>query len=646
MTKIKKCQNCLSFFLRGNTLISKEIPLCGIVGYYSSSQPLNTLNDSCQAIAHRGPDAQGEIGLRNNTLLLGHRRLSILDLSQAGAQPMQSHNGRYWIVYNGEIYNQQSLKEELNRNWRGHSDTEILLEAISEWGLEVTLTKIKGMYAIALYDSKDDKLFLIRDRMGEKPLYYAKLGESFAFSSELKALIAIPGFKRNINLEAVSGYFSYSYVPQDLSIYENVFKLLPGHILEYHFKNSQIDIKKYWDIKSFYKKDLGLSYSEASQKLEEMIELSVRQQMISDVPLGAFLSGGVDSSAIVALMQKNSTRKIRTFSIGFSEKAYNEAEYAKAVANHLGTEHTELYVTPQDALNVIPKLPEIYDEPFADSSQIPTYLLSKMTSGFVKVSLSGDAGDELFGGYNRYLLANKIKNFNQYAPKLMSSAAIGMIDLVPSGAWNRLRGIGIDKIFKLKRVLGVRSEQEIYDILVRHWGKDLFPVKNVKPYAMASLFPEGTFQERMMLQDSLNYLPDDILVKVDRAAMAVSLETRVPFLDKDIVEFALSLPLDYKIGSSSKMILRDILYKYVPKDLIERPKMGFGVPIDSWLRGELREWAEDLLSPTKLKRHDLLDVKLIRNMWQDHLSAKSNWQYYLWDVLMFQSWYGKYMGQK
>lgn len=617
--------------------------MCGIVGFFSELSDKRIITTMNETIIHRGPDAQRVESFRQDTLYFGHSRLSILDLSEAGAQPMRSKNGRYHIVYNGEIYNFKQIKSQLSREWAGHSDTEVLVEAISEWGLDKTLSKIKGMFAIALYDSQEDKLFLIRDRMGEKPLYYGHLGKTFVFASELKAIMAHPEFKNSINLSSLSAFFSYSYVPQGESIFNDVYKLKPAHFLEYCLKSGSISLKRYWDITESYSQSTSLDFDEATNRLEELIEQSIKEQMISDVPLGAFLSGGVDSSAVVALMQKNSSSRIKTFSIGFGEKKYNEAEYAKAVAAHLGTDHTELYVTPQDALNVIPKLPDIYDEPFADSSQIPTYLLSKMTSEKVKVSLSGDAGDELFGGYNRYLMAGKIQKLNKFLPGLLSRPVSEAIGLVPASIWNNLNGVGVDKIFKLRRVLGVRSENDIYDILVKHWGRDLKPLKENVHVAGNVLTSGKSFQEKMMLQDCLTYLPDDILVKVDRAAMAVSLETRVPFLDKDVVEFAMKLPLEYKINQSSKYILRQILYRYVPRNLIERPKMGFGVPIDSWMRSELREWAEDLLSEKKLEQHGLLNTSLIRSMWKQHLDKKANWQYHLWDVLMFQSWYFRYL---
>lgn len=617
--------------------------MCGIFGIFSSqidpaiALQLNSKNK------HRGPDAQEGKLYRNNSLFLGHCRLSILDLSEAGSQPMTSHNGKYSLTYNGEIYNYAEIRSVLNRNWRGHSDTEVLLEAICEWGIEKTLSKIKGMFSIALFDHAEEMLFLIRDRMGEKPLYYGSVQGSFVFSSELKSIMAYPGFKNEISNEALAGFFSYSCVPQDLSIFKEIHKLKPAHILEYHLPSKALKITKYWDIFESYNNKLVINETDAINELERLLEQSISSQMISDVPLGAFLSGGVDSSAIVAIMQKLSTKKVKTFSIGFNEKKYNEAEYAKAVAAHLQTDHTELYVSPQDALNVVPKLADIYDEPFADSSQIPTYLLAKMTSKHVKVSLSGDAGDELFGGYNRYLLAEKIKKANSLMPGFAAKTVSKGLSKVPDSLWNKINGISSDKIFKLRRVLGVNSDSDVYDILVRHWGRDLLPLKENINYPGNTLTSNGTFAERMMVQDCLTYLPDDILVKVDRAAMANSLETRVPFLDKDVVEFAMRLPVNLKIASSSKYILRKVLYKHVPSELIERPKMGFGIPVDVWLKNDLKDWANDLLSERNLNTHNLLNTTLIRKMWKDHLNNTANWQHYLWDVLMFQSWYFRYM---
>lgn len=627
-------------------------------------------------LALRGPDDEGIWLDRNAGLALGHRRLSILDLSPQGHQPMLSPCGRYVIAFNGEIYNHLDLRRDLEASpqpgllpkgekkevaWRGHADTETLLAAIAAWGLEATLKKCVGMFAFALWDRETRTLTLARDRLGEKPLYYGRQGDALLFGSELKALKAHPAFCSEIDRDALTLYLRHNYIPAPYSIYKGIFKLPPGTWVEIKEGLKIGEPVVYWS--AFAVAEMGQrslfmgSEAEAVEELERLLQQSIAGQMMADVPLGAFLSGGVDSSVVVALMQAQSNRPVKTFTIGFQDRDYNEAEYAHAVAKHLGTEHTELYVSPEQAMAVIPKLPLIYDEPFSDSSQIPTWLVSQMAREKVAVSLSGDGGDELFGGYNRYFLGpdiwNKIGRFplplrsymagamTRIAPERWNSAMRMVAPLLPS----KLRfGNPGDKLHKFAGVLSSESMESLYLGLVSHWddpssivlgGKEPLTVLTDR-----SQWPglPGLVQ-RMMALDTVSYLPDDILAKVDRAAMSVSLETRVPFLDHRVVEFAWRLPLSMKIhNGQGKHILRQVLYKHVPRELIERPKMGFGIPLDSWLRGPLRDWAESLLDEGRLKRECFFDPVPIRKKWQEHLSGSRNWQYHLWDILMFQSW--------
>lgn len=608
-----------------------------------------------------------------------HRRLSILDLTPAGHQPMKSRGERYVLAFNGEIYNHCELRRMLEGSargspagestamvaWRGHSDTETLLAAISAWGLVKTLERCVGMFAFALWDREHQELFLARDRIGEKPLYYGLQNGVFLFGSELKALRAHPAFRGEIDRDALTLFLRHNYIAAPYSIYRGVLKLLPGTFLKVARQDLQHNRlpspSEYWSAQQVAQSPFPGMFSgsdeEAVNQLSGLLESTIADQMIADVPLGAFLSGGVDSSTVVALMQAQAARPVQTFTIGFQEDGFNEAEHAEAVARHLGTEHTELYVTPADAMNVIPKLPTIYDEPFADSSQIPTFLVSELTRRHVTVSLSGDGGDELFGGYNRYFWATKIWRKLGSAPEWARlSVAKGLRALRP-GVWDgvfkacspilpgKLKQPNAgDKLHKLAEMLSARNPEQIYMNLVSHWkepadvvigGKELPTVLN-DAERWAHL-PE--FERRMMYLDQVSYLPDDILVKVDRAAMAVSLETRIPFLDHRVVEFAWRLPLSMKIrNGEGKWILRQLLYRHVPKKLIERPKMGFGVPIDSWLRGPLRDWAESLLSESRLRQEGFFEPAPIREKWREHLSSERNWQYYLWDVLMFQAW--------
>lgn len=650
--------------------------MCGIVGYLQISGFSAEAGDAiaramAQAIRHRGPDDAGTWMDAEAGVALGHRRLSIIDLSPAGHQPMVSASGRWVIAFNGEIYNHADLRQTLQASgaapaWRGHSDTETLLAGFETWGIEDTLRRCVGMFALALWDRTHRQLHLMRDRLGEKPLYYGWAGDVFVFGSELKALRAHPSWRGEVDRDVLTLFFRHSYIPVPYSIYKGVWKLRPGTWLTV----SQDDVRRrelppprvYWSVLAAAARgrESPFAYGDAAAliELERISGEAIALQSISDVPLGAFLSGGVDSSAIVALMQAQSSRRVRTFTIGFAEAAYNEAEYAKAVAGHLGTDHTELYVSPEEAQAVIPQLPAIYDEPFSDSSQIPTFLVTQLARHHVKVSLSGDAGDELFGGYNRYFLGRDLRRkLMLWVPWAMRHRLAQVVVACPPRLLNALlRPLGAvvphfrvsqpsDKAYKAADVLTSIDGGALYRRLVSHWPDPSTLVLGGSEPAtlldelLASPGAAPTFEQWMMTTDTLTYLPDCILAKVDRAAMAVSLETRVPFLDHRLVEFALSLPLPMKIrGGQGKWLLRQMLYKYVPKALIERPKMGFSVPIDSWLRRPLRDWAEALLDDVRLRREGFLDSAPIRRKWKEHQSGARNWQYDLWDVLMFQAW--------
>lgn len=650
--------------------------MCGFVGFFGGrsfnhrEDIVATLKAMADAIAHRGPDDEGYWSDTSHRIGFGHRRLSIQDLSPAGHQPMQSSSGRYVIVFNGEIYNHLLLREKLVADgcappWRGHSDTETLLAGFDAWGIQACVENTLGMFAFAVWDRKNSTLTLCRDRVGEKPLYYGWQGRgngsTFLFGSELKALRRHPAFENRIDRGALSLLLRHNYIPAPYSIYEGIAKLAPGCLLTISLRQREPQVRTYWS--GMHAAEAGIadafhgSPEEAVDELESLLKDALRQQMLSDVPLGAFLSGGVDSSTIVALMQAQSSRPVKTFSIGFFEKDFNEAEHAKAVAQHLGTDHTELYVTGEQAMGVIPRLSSLYDEPFSDSSQIPTFLLSQLARQHVTVSLSGDAGDELFCGYTRYQMTAKLWSRVSAVPlPLRRLAAKGLTSIsVPS--WNRLvdsmqpllpRSMQVsnagDKLHKGAGALESRSIDALYLKLASHWHDPASVV--VHGFEPPTLLTNGErfgagfdHVQRMMVLDMLTYLPDDVLVKVDRAAMGVSLETRAPFLDHRVVEFAWRLPQSMKLrDGKTKWALRKVLYKYVPQALIERPKMGFGVPIGEWLRGPLRDWAETLLDKSRLQNQGFFKPALIRKKWEEHLSRKNNWQYYLWDVLMFQEW--------
>jgi len=639
--------------------------MCGIAGFWRSRQrderPLEVLKNMGDAIAHRGPDDAGYF-CDPAGIGLVHRRLSIIDLSAEGHQPMTSASGRYVIIFNGEVYNFEEIRAELREiHWRGHSDTEVILAAIDRWGLDAAVRRFVGMFAFVLWDRYDDHLFLVRDRLGIKPLYYGRVGADFVFASELKAITAYPDFSGIIDREALTLYMRHNYIPTPHCIYEGFKKLPPGSILALTKWDVEPELRSYWSAMEVAETGLQTQFegsdAELIEQLHERLKSAVGLRMIADVPLGAFLSGGIDSSSVVALMQAQSSRPIKTFTIGFHEHGYNEAEDAKSVAQHLGTDHTELYLTSQDALNVVPMLPAMYDEPFADSSQIPTYLVSRLARTKVTVSLSGDGGDELFGGYNRYLLTKEIWKWLTRFPKTARRTAAGAICAIPPSAFDaayamlrpilpkskRLSTVG-DKMHKLAGFFNSSDPGEIYLGALSQCEDPLqLVISNQEPVTIKRMIKDSeampTLEEAMMVTDIGTYLPDDILTKVDRASMAVSLEARVPLLDHRIVEFAWRVPLRMKIRAGlGKWLFRQVLYKYVPQVLVERPKTGFSVPIGQWLRGPLREWAEDRLSLEKLD-HGLLKANAIRTKWKEHVSGKRNWQYVLWNVVVFQDWY-------
>lgn len=638
--------------------------MCGIAGFLTTSFGGDLeARARCMAdsLVHRGPDDAGVWADASAGVALAHQRLAILDLSPAGHQPMTSRCGRYVVVFNGEIYNHLDLRKGLQQErWRGHSDTETLLAACQAWGIRETLKRAVGMFALALWDRYDRVLTLARDRFGEKPLYYGWQGKSFIFGSELKALRAHPSFLAKIDRDALCLFTRHNYIPAPHSIYQGIYKLPPGHLLSVSAERHEPVVEAYWSLRDVAelgcRSSLCGSAQDVTDELERVLKSAVKQQMMADVPLGAFLSGGIDSSTVVALMQAQSDKPVKTFTIGFNEEGYNEAVHAKAVARYLGTEHTELYVTPQQALDVIPNLPKLYCEPFADSSQIPTFLVSQLAKQHVTVSLSGDGGDELFSGYNRYVLGQKLWNKLSRTPiGLREMAASGIRAFSPE-AWNlilgplqalvpsslRLAKIG-DKLHKGAGVIAADSIDDLYLGLLTHWNPEEIVLNGREPATCLNGSPPrltGLNEvQRMMALDAMTYLPDDILVKVDRAAMGVSLESRVPFLDHRVVEFAWRIPQHMKLRDGvGKWILRQVLYRHVPKELIERPKMGFGVPIDHWLRGPLKGWAEELLDEGRLRREGFFNPGPIRTKWAEHLSGKRNWQYLLWDVLMFQAW--------
>ena len=641
--------------------------MCGLTGLWGRKSHGQDIAGIAHAMAtriqHRGPDDAGVWCDPESGFALAHRRLSVLDLSPAGHQPMLSANGRWVLAYNGEVYNHLLLRQRLEGEsaapaWRGHSDTETLLACIEAWGIERTLQASVGMFAIALWDRSERALVLARDRIGEKPLYYGWQGDTFLFGSELKALRAHPAFNAGVDRGALALLLRHNYIPAPYSIYQGIHKLPPGTFLRLDGGQRDVEPVPYWSLAEVAERGMAQPFAgsdaEALDALERHLGSAVCGQMVADVPLGALLSGGIDSTVISALMQASSSRPVRTFTIGFDEKQYDEAAHARAVAAHLGTDHTELRLSGGDALALVPQLPAMYDEPFADSSQLPTHLVMKLARQHVTVALSGDAGDEMFGGYNRYFLGPKTWDRIRWMPPALRRAVGAWLTALPAPTVNKMLGplagrAGIalpgDKAHKLgARLTGVRSLDDLYVSLVSEWPDPAGMVVggHMPPNLLddRSSWPKlGDPVARMMALDGLTYLPDDILVKVDRASMAVSLETRAPFLDRDVIEFAWSLPMSMKLRDGrGKWILRELLDRHVPRELIERPKMGFGIPLDQWLRGPLREWAGDLLAEDRLRREGYLRPEAITRTWQAHLRGDGSFGYRLWSVLMFQAW--------
>jgi asparagine synthase (glutamine-hydrolysing) len=635
--------------------------LCGLTGFLdlARSTPADVLADLARrmgaVIAHRGPDdAQIWVDAEAGAAL-SFRRLAIVDLTEAGRQPMVSANGRFVMIYNGEVYNADALRPTLaGIAFRGHSDTEVILESCAAFGVAATVPKLIGMFAFALWDRQERRLTLVRDRMGIKPLYYGRFGQTLFFGSQPKSFRPHPAWQSEIDRDSLAAFLRFAYVPAPRSIHKGLRQLPPGHFAEIEADGSVAETC-YWDIRA--KAAAGradrssASDAEAIDALDALLRDAVAKRMIADVPLGALLSGGIDSSTVVALMQAQSDRPVKTFSIGFEEAGFDEAPHAAAVARHLGTEHHEFYVSPEDARGVIPDLPRWYDEPFADSSQIPTLLVSAMARRHVTVVLSGDGGDELLAGYNRYLHGKRLITWTERVPRPLRSAGAAMLQAVPAGAWDglaRLPGMprqlrAADRAAKLAEMLRAGAEERLYRQLVGQWPSPealvpgaTEPVDPIWSGALAEEVPD--FVERMQLIDMLTYLPDDILTKVDRASMAVSLEARVPLIDHRVVEHCFHLRSHMRIrNGETKWLLRRVLDRYVPRALVDRPKMGFGVPVHAWLRGPLRDWAEALLAPARLAEEGF-DPAPIRERWQQHVSGSANWQYQLWCVLMYQSW--------
>ncbi len=620
--------------------------MCGIAGFCNRPERWKeNIEKMNNRMFHRGPDAGGIWANEDATVVFGHRRLSIVDLSANGAQPMHSASDRYVCVFNGEIYNYKFIRDKLLTEkkvtaFKGTSDTEVLLEAFEAYGVRETIAMCKGMFAIALLDKKTGKLTLLRDRIGEKPLYYGFVNGSFVFASDLGSIAALEDFHNEIDTKVLQIYFVHGYIPAPYSIYQDIYKLDAGCMLEIEAPYKEPKISPYWSVREVAKygeeHPFKGSREEAADELERLLKASIKEQMVADVPVGAFLSAGIDSSTIVALMQAQSAQKVRSFTIGMDDPKYNEAVYAKEIAKHLGTEHTELYITEEDAKAVIPKLATMFAEPFADSSQIPTYLVSKMTREHVTVSLSGDGGDELFSGYVCYdsidRIWGKMKGYPYGIRKLCSELILGL----PFGKNNQ--------ILQTKAyLLGAKSAEHLYELsnAQEPLSKQVPIEREVHPYKQ-NIYPYGHLKDTrssIMLMDMQMYHPDDILVKVDRTAMAVSLETRVPMLDKDVVEFAWTIPMEYKKqGDIGKVVLRDVLYRYVPKEMMERPKKGFSIPITDWLKEPaLRAWAEALIDRKTIEQQGILNPDVVWRIWNDYIE-NGNWREQIWYILMFQEW--------
>ena len=645
--------------------------MCGIAGFispYLSRDSFNkTITCMIDKLGHRGPDDKGIWFDTKSGVALAHSRLSIIDLSKAGHQPMISSCKRFYIVFNGEIYNHKMLREELpdSIKWRGHSDTETLINGISYWGLERTLSKLVGMFSFALWDIEQKKLTLVRDRLGEKPLYFGFIGKTMVFGSELKSMEVFPEKSLEIDKNSLETYIRFGYIPAPLSIYKGIYKLSPGNFIEISIEDvmarSVHNIRQYWSLEEvIHNKQanpfLG-SKADATDYLEILLKDSISGQILADVPLGAFLSGGIDSSSLVSIMQSQSRDPVNTFTVGFEEFHYDESKSAQKVSSFLGTNHREYIMSPNDAINIIPDLPAIYDEPFSDVSQIPTFWVSKFASNNVKVCLSGDGGDELFCGYSRHIAGPRIWKILKNIPIPLRKIIANFIQNFPPSSWDRFyyyceifipRHLRINfpglKLYKISELINTQTLKEVYLALISSWSSsENIMLKNSQSLGKEALEFENIKQidahHQMMYMDTLNYLPNDILVKVDRASMASSLETRLPLLDHRIVEFAWSIPLEMKLQNKrSKWLLREVLKRYLPYNLIDRPKSGFAVPIAKWLKGPLKNWADELLDEKLIDSQEFLSSKSIKSIWNEHLSGKQNWSKKLWTILMFQSW--------
>ena len=640
--------------------------MCGIVGFIKFKNDSNGLNEASlklmvSKLSHRGPDFR-DYWIKNN-IFLGHTRLSIIDISKNGNQPMVSHSGRFVITFNGEIYNFKLLKIELekqkkNIKWRGNSDTEIFLECIEFWGLNKTLTVARGMFAFAIWDEYKKQLSIARDRIGEKPLYYGKLNNLFIFSSELKSINSVLYNSLDFSENGMNMMMRFGYIPAPHTIYKNIFKLLPGNYITINNSNQIANTVKWFDLYNEVERSKKKSLNYNENNLHNILRLSVKEQLNSDVSIGSLLSGGIDSSLITAIMQEQSNQKIDTFTIGFYEDQYDEAKFARKISKILNTNHHELYIKPKMAMDIIPNLSNVYDEPFGDSSQIPTILVSKLAGKSVKVCLSGDGGDELFGGYNRYMWSNTIFNLFKHSPYFKKIFRITSSQLSPDN-WNKLykiisfalpKSLKVnnfgDKLYKISEIMNFETKLDLYIHLISQWRSNL-PTNNnfdeVGDFKKKISWHENLNDfENLMLTDTLTYLPDDILVKVDRASMSCSLETRTPFLDIRVIQEAWKIPTKFKINNKiGKLPLKSILSSYLPQNLINRPKQGFALPIDNWLRTSLKDWAEELLKKKKLEDNQYFDSELIRNIWNEHLTEKRNWQYPIWNILMLQSWIEK-----
>lgn len=653
--------------------------MCGIVGFFTNksgdyTEMMNLAFNMARVIEYRGPNDEGAWSDPDAGIALGHKRLSILDLTTAGHQPMVSGDGSLCLVFNGEIYNHEEIRLQLSdfmtqhgRRWVGHSDTETLLVALEVWGMAKTLQKLSGMFAFALWNKRDNTLSLARDRMGEKPLYYGFQNQQFIFASELKALREFPSFEFDVNRDSLAAFLRYNYVPSPYSIYRDVYKLIPGTWLQISYaqlETCQVPMPKpYWSLQNIIEtrndRICSLGEIETIDELDRLLKQAVSSQMVSDVQLGGLLSGGIDSSLIVSLMQAQSSMAIKTFTIGFEDRRYNEAQHAKLVADYLKTDHTELYVTDKDMLETVHRLPYLYDEPFADASQIPTFLVCQLARQHVTVALSGDGGDELFGGYNRYTSAVAVWRKFSFLPHGLRAAIAGVLTSFSPEHWDKIfqcldvfiprkwrhKTLG-DKLHKTAQMLSCYSSEEIYQEIVSHWKSPEHIVYGVG-HTIINANPSLTLAEleyRMMYLDSITYLPDDVLTKVDRAAMGVSLETRVPFLDPRIISAAWNIPLNMKIrDGKGKWVLRQLLERYIPCSLIDRPKTGFSVPIDAWLKGPLKEWAMDLLSDHRIKDQGIFKPDIIQYYVNDYFSGKYSNHNNLWSLLMYQSWHSHYI---